>query len=64
VTDQEIIQKSICPTCGAGKGQCCSQGAGRLRSEPHFERKTTARGGTIGNFMAMVRHQMASKNSK
>jgi len=62
VTNEQIIQKTSCPTCGATPGKSCSQGAGRLRPEPHQDRRTTANGGMLGSIMAKVRAQMPLKN--
>ncbi len=64
MTYKEIVDKAPCPTCGAARGTCCSVGAGRLRPEPHPERRTTAHGGVLGNILATLRSQMGSKGGK
>ncbi|MCU1285056.1 MAG: hypothetical protein JWO13_1406 [Acidobacteriales bacterium] len=42
MTHKEVVKKVRCSTCGAAPGISCESGAGRLRTEPHFERIQTA----------------------
>lgn len=44
MTNQQIINKVPCPTCGALRGRACGTGAGRLRMTAHDERVAKARG--------------------
>lgn len=63
MTHREIIEKSSCPICGAQRGKPCGEGAGRLRAEPHRERKVTATG-VFGNVMEMLRSNLNPKHPK
>lgn len=54
MTYRQIAAKVACITCGAERGKFCGVGAGRLRAEPHPQRRLDAGESKVHNVMSFL----------
>ena len=54
MTYRQIAAKAACTTCGAPIGKFCGVGAGRLRAEPHPQRRLDAGESKVHNVLTFL----------